>query len=221
MEFALASAIGVLASVGVYLTLRARTFDVILGMTFLSYATNLLIFSSGRLAEGKPPVLREGVAAELGNYTDPLPQALVLTAIVIAFAMTAVSIVLAMRNRGDNGSDHVDASADDQEEDADRQRGGEDWRAARICRRAAGQHASNCAQVLRPSSGDCAGRGAGGVAYGPETAPPGPLADPGRTRADRLSGGVRNGKRIPQGRRSLGRARKPRYSRASERTARG
>ena len=125
MEFALASAIGVLTAVGVYLTLRARTFDVILGMTFLSYATNLLIFSSGRLAEGKPPVLREGVAAELGNYTDPLPQALVLTAIVIAFAMTAVSIVLAMRNRGDNGSDHVDASADDQEEDAGRQRGGE------------------------------------------------------------------------------------------------
>ena len=125
MEFAMASAIGVLAAVGVYLTLRARTFDVILGMTFLSYATNLLIFSSGRLAEGKPPVLRDGVAAELGNYTDPLPQALVLTAIVIAFAMTAVSIVLAMRNRGDNGSDHVDASADDQEEDADPQRGGE------------------------------------------------------------------------------------------------
>ena len=125
MEFALASAIGVLTAVGVYLMLRARTFDVILGMTFLSYATNLLIFSSGRLAEGKPPVLREGVAAELGNYTDPLPQALVLTAIVIAFAMTAVSIVLAMRNRGDNGSDHVDASAADQEEDAGRQRGGE------------------------------------------------------------------------------------------------
>ena len=125
MEFALASAIGVLTAVGVYLMLRARTFDVILGMTFLSYATTLLIFSSGRLAEGKPPVLREGVAAELGNYTDPLPQALVLTAIVIAFAMTAVSIVLAMRNRGDNGSDHVDASADDQEEDAGRQRGGE------------------------------------------------------------------------------------------------
>ena len=109
MEFAMASAIGVLTAVGVYLILRARSFDVILGLTFLSYATNLLIFSGGRLAEGKPPVLREGVAAELGNYTDPLPQALVLTAIVIAFAMTAVSIVLAMRNRGDNGSDHVDA----------------------------------------------------------------------------------------------------------------
>ena len=125
MEFAMASAIGMLTAVGVYLMLRARSFDVILGLTFLSYATNLLIFSGGRLAEGKPPVLRDGVAAQLGNYTDPLPQALVLTAIVIAFAMTAVSIVLAMRNRGDNGSDHVDASADDQEEDAGRQRGGE------------------------------------------------------------------------------------------------
>lgn len=113
MEFAMASAIGVLTAVGLYLILRARSFDVILGLTFLSYATNLLIFSGGRLAQGKPPVLREGVAAELGNYTDPLPQALVLTAIVIAFAMTAVSIVLAMRSRGDNGSDHVDANEED------------------------------------------------------------------------------------------------------------
>ena len=109
MELALASAIGVLTGIGIYLLLRARSFDVILGMTFLSYATNLLIFSGGRLAQGKPPVLRAGVPAVLEHYTDPLKQALVLTAIVIAFAMTAVSIVLAMRSRGDNGSDHVDA----------------------------------------------------------------------------------------------------------------
>ncbi len=109
MELALASAIGVLATIGIYLLLRARSFDVILGMTFLSYATNLLIFAGGRLVSGKAPVLKEGVASNLGNYTDPLPQALVLTAIVIAFAMTAVSIVLAMRSRSDNHSDHVDA----------------------------------------------------------------------------------------------------------------
>ena len=109
MELALASAIGVLAAIGVYLLLRARSFDVILGMTFLSYATNLLIFSAGRLASGKAPVLKDGVATSLVHYTDPLPQALVLTAIVIAFAMTAVSIVLAMRSRSDNHSDHVDA----------------------------------------------------------------------------------------------------------------
>ncbi len=113
MELALSTAIGVLTACGIYLLLRARSFDVILGLTLLSYATNLLIFSGGRLTVGKAPVLQEGVAAELANYTDPLPQALVLTAIVIAFAMTAVTIVLAMRNRVDNRNDHVDGKADD------------------------------------------------------------------------------------------------------------
>lgn len=109
MEFALASAIGVLTASGIYLLLRARSFDVILGLTLLSYATNLLIFSAGRLRPGMPPVLQEGLVPTLENHADPLPQALVLTAIVIAFAMTAVTIVIAMRNRGDGGSDHVDA----------------------------------------------------------------------------------------------------------------
>jgi multicomponent K+:H+ antiporter subunit C len=108
MEFALASAIGVLVASGVYLLLRARTFDVILGLTLLSYATNLLIFSSGRVVVGKPPILRAGIEATAANYTDPLPQALVLTAIVIAFAMTAVVVVVAMRNHADLNSDHVD-----------------------------------------------------------------------------------------------------------------
>ncbi|MCF7221356.1 Na+/H+ antiporter subunit C [Marilutibacter chinensis] len=112
MEFALASLIGLLTAAGVYLLLRARSFDVILGLTLLSYATNLLIFSSGRLVIGKPPVLEDGVATTLAHYTDPLPQALVLTAIVIAFAMTAVTIVIAMRSRSDNGSDHVDAGGE-------------------------------------------------------------------------------------------------------------
>jgi len=108
MEFAMASAIGVLVAAGVYLLLRARTFDVILGLTLLSYATNLLIFSSARLVPGKPPVLREGLAPTLANHADPLPQALVLTAIVISFAMTAVVVVVAMRNHADLRSDHVD-----------------------------------------------------------------------------------------------------------------
>ncbi|MGJ4729744.1 Na+/H+ antiporter subunit C [Luteimonas sp. SDU101] len=108
MEFALASGIGVLVAAGVYLLLRARTFDVILGLTLLSYATNLLIFASGRMVVGKPPVLRALVEPVRANYTDPLPQALVLTAIVIAFAMTAVVVVVAMRNHADLRSDHVD-----------------------------------------------------------------------------------------------------------------
>ncbi len=110
MELAMASAIGILTAAGVYLLLRARSFDVILGLTLLSYATNLLIFAGGGLVAGKPPVLRAGVAPTLANHTDPLPQALVLTAIVIAFAMTAVTVVLAIRSRGDNDSDHVDGS---------------------------------------------------------------------------------------------------------------
>jgi multicomponent K+:H+ antiporter subunit C len=112
MEIALASAIGILTAAGIYLLLRARSFDVILGLTLLSYATNLLIFSGGRLSVGRAPVLRDGVPATLEHYIDPLPQALVLTAIVIAFAMTAVTIVVAMRSRSDNHSDHVDATLD-------------------------------------------------------------------------------------------------------------
>ena len=108
MELALASAIGVLSAIGIYLLLRARSFDVILGMTFLSYATNLLIFAGGRLVQGKAPVLREGIDSDLGNYTDPLPQALVLTAIVIGFATTALYLVVMIGARGLTGTDHVD-----------------------------------------------------------------------------------------------------------------
>ena len=108
MELALASFIGVLVAAGVYLMLRARSFDIILGLTLLSYAVNLLIFSMGRLVVGKPPIIRDGLAPTLANHADPLPQALVLTAIVIAFAMTAVLLVVAVRSRSDSRSDHVD-----------------------------------------------------------------------------------------------------------------
>lgn len=110
MELALSSFIGVLVAAGVYLLLRARSFDVILGLTLLSYAVNLLIFSMGRLVVGKPPILDKALDPTLANHVDPLPQALVLTAIVIAFAMTAVLIVTAIRSRSDSRSDHVDGS---------------------------------------------------------------------------------------------------------------
>jgi len=119
MELAMSSAIGVLVAAGVYLLLRARSFDMILGLTLLSYAVNLLIFSMGRLVVGKPPVLSAELAPTLANHVDPLPQALVLTAIVIAFAMTAVLLVVAIRSRADNDSDHVDSrEPDDGREDA-------------------------------------------------------------------------------------------------------
>lgn len=103
MELLLASAIGLLAAGGVYLCLRARTFPVVLGLTLLSYAVNLFIFAAGGIRIGQPPVVGAALA-----MSDPLPQALVLTAIVIGFAMTAYLVVLAVRARTETGSDHVD-----------------------------------------------------------------------------------------------------------------
>ena len=91
MEALLAIAIGVLTAVGIYLMLRLRTFPVILGLTFLSYAVNLFLFASGRLAVNAAPII--GTAE---TYADPLPQALVLTAIVISFGMTAVMMIMAI-----------------------------------------------------------------------------------------------------------------------------
>jgi len=121
--FLLASGIGVLTATGVWLLLRARTFDLPLGLTLLSYAVNLFIFAMGRLAVGAPPIVRPGIAATLAQYADPLPQALVLTAIVISFAMTGVLLALALKIRFADGSDHCDAPpgdrlADEAPEDA-------------------------------------------------------------------------------------------------------
>jgi multicomponent K+:H+ antiporter subunit C len=104
MEAPIALAIGLLTACGVYLTLRARTFPVVLGLAFLSYAVNLFLLACGRPVAGRPPIVAPGAP----GYTDPLPQALVLTAIVIGFAMTAFVVVLAIRARAELGSDHVD-----------------------------------------------------------------------------------------------------------------
>ncbi len=103
MELLYASCVGLLVSCGVFLILRSRTFPVVLGLTMLSYAVNLFLFSSGRLSLNKAAVL--GYSSE---YADPLPQALVLTAIVIGFAMTAFVVILAIRGRADLGTDNVD-----------------------------------------------------------------------------------------------------------------
>ena len=92
MELLMASAIGVMTAAGLYLVLRLRTFPAILGLALLTYAVNFFLFASGRLVVNAPPVLRDGVE----RYTDPLPQALVLTAIVISFGMTAVVVMMAL-----------------------------------------------------------------------------------------------------------------------------
>ena len=109
MEALLASAIGLLTATGLFLMLRQRTFPVILGLTFLSYAVNLFLFASGRLALNATPII--GTA---DSYTDPLPQALVLTAIVISFGMTAVIMIMAVGGYLQAGHDRVDLDRDDE-----------------------------------------------------------------------------------------------------------
>ncbi|WP_311063686.1 Na+/H+ antiporter subunit C [Halomonas sp. DWK9] len=110
MELLYAITTGVLTSCGLYLTLRGRTFPVVVGLTLLSYAVNLFLFSMGGLTTDGAALVNEGA-----NYADPLPQALVLTAIVIGFAMTAFVVILAMRARSEVGNDHVDGKKEDRE----------------------------------------------------------------------------------------------------------
>jgi multicomponent K+:H+ antiporter subunit C len=115
-------AVGALTAMGVYLTLKARIFDVVLGLTLVSYAVNLFIFFMGRIAVGRPPIVGGAATPNLAGYADPLPQALVLTAIVISFAMTAVLLAIALRMQRAHGHDHVDGDAASQAGNADRGR---------------------------------------------------------------------------------------------------
>ena len=113
MEMILAIAIGVLGGSGVWLVLRPRTFQVLMGLALLSYAVNLFIFAMGSLSLDKEPIVQPGLVPNLENYTDPLPQALVLTAIVIGFATTALSLVVLLASRGLSDTDHVDGEEPD------------------------------------------------------------------------------------------------------------
>ena len=112
MEALYAAVVGVLTASGVYLVLRGRSFPVILGLTLISHAVNLFLFATGRLTLAAPPII--GTSE---TYADPLPQALVLTAIVIAFGMTAFVVALALRSTEALRNDHVDGADPD-----------EDWR---------------------------------------------------------------------------------------------
>ena len=110
MEMLYAITTGILTSCGLYLTLRGRTFPVVVGLTLLSYAVNLFLFSMGGLTTDGAALVNEG-----SQFADQLPQALVLTAIVIGFAMTAFVVILAMRARSEVGNDHVDGKKEDRE----------------------------------------------------------------------------------------------------------
>lgn len=108
MEGLIALAIGVLVASGVYLILRPRTFSVVLGLVMLSYAVNLFLVSTGRFGAASAPLTVPGAVEPLA---DPLPHALVLTAIVIGFGMTALFVALAVRAAITFGDDHVDGEA--------------------------------------------------------------------------------------------------------------
>lgn len=112
MELLLATAIGAMTAVGIYLIMMRRTFPVVIGLSFLSYAVNVFLFAAGRLVIDLPPI----VSKTATGYTDPLPQALVLTAIVITFGMTALIVVLSLRSFLETGSDDVmlNGGSDDQ-----------------------------------------------------------------------------------------------------------
>ncbi len=108
MEIVLALAIGVLTASGVWLILRPRTFQLVLGLSLISYAVNIFIYAMGRLRVDAPPIVEAGAEVDPSQVADPLPQALVLTAIVISFAMTALLLVILLASRGLTGTGHVD-----------------------------------------------------------------------------------------------------------------
>jgi multicomponent K+:H+ antiporter subunit C len=104
MEALVSLTVGILIACGVYLILRARTFPVILGLNLIGFGVNIFLFAMGRLHTNLPPIISPGQK----QYADPLPQALVLTAIVIGFAMIAFVVVLALRADEELDTDHVD-----------------------------------------------------------------------------------------------------------------
>jgi multicomponent K+:H+ antiporter subunit C len=108
MEAVLAIAIGIVFGSGIWLILRPRSFQVLAGLMLMSYAVNLFIFAMGRLSVDRPPLTPAGTPPDAALLADPVPQALVLTAIVIGFATTALYLVVMIGARGLTGTDHVD-----------------------------------------------------------------------------------------------------------------
>lgn len=117
MEFLVASAIGVMTALGTFLVLRSRSFSVVLGLTMLTYAVNLFIFSSGRLTLSRPDIIVDSK----DTYADPLPQALVLTSIVISFGMTALILSMAVRSFFESGGDQMELSLSEEAMSRERQ----------------------------------------------------------------------------------------------------
>ena len=111
MELLLAIVAGVLYASGLYLMLRRRLAQLIIGLSLLSNGSNILILSAAGVTRGKPPLISDGMTAD--QFADPVPQSLILTAIVIGFGVLAFSLVLAHRVHQSAGSDDIDTIAPD------------------------------------------------------------------------------------------------------------
>ncbi|MBO0903290.1 Na+/H+ antiporter subunit C [Jiella sonneratiae] len=108
MEATLSLVVGCLFAVALYLILSKHIIRMLLGVVLLSNAVNILIFTAGRVASVAPPLVPEGAGAPLSAVANPLPQALILTAIVISFSFFAFLLVLAYRAYQDLGTDDTD-----------------------------------------------------------------------------------------------------------------
>jgi multicomponent Na+:H+ antiporter subunit C len=108
VELILAITVGVLYACGIYLMMRRRLAQLIVGLGLLSNGTNLLIFTAGGLTRARPPIIPEGADGLATRFADPVPQALVLTAIVIGFGVLAFALVLAHRVHTSTGTDDID-----------------------------------------------------------------------------------------------------------------
>ncbi len=108
METVLAILVGSLFAGGVYLLMRRSIVKLIIGLVLLSHSVNLMIFIVGGLTRGEPPLVPEGLEQPLTTVADPLPQALILTAIVISFAVLAFALVLFHRVYQTMGTDDLD-----------------------------------------------------------------------------------------------------------------
>ncbi len=108
METVLAFVIGGIYAAGFYMMLRRSVVKLIIGLGLLTHAANLLIFTAAGLTRARPPLIGEELTRPVGSFADPLPQALILTAIVIGFAVQAFALVLVYRAYQSVGSDDHD-----------------------------------------------------------------------------------------------------------------
>ena len=112
MELVLAIVIGALYAAGLYMMMRRSIVRLVIGLALLGQAANLLIFTLGRLTRGHPALIPAGQTRPVGAYADPVPQALILTAIVIGFAVQAFTVVLFKRAYQTVGTDDLDNMSD-------------------------------------------------------------------------------------------------------------